>query len=360
MNMQQHAEAVGHNRFGGWVVIPPHGLTHLSFIPATVIAKVIDVAGPTAGHVAALMMDLQTRMKDLDNLVATSHPSLEGPLTMFNLTEEMADTELSMAHLKVGAVGWPYFEPRVQQRFQEGWRGGAVQDGEDEAELWLLPRHMPICSFGIFNPVGPTVSSLELSYVVPKEGDATWYLYSVLRHPFSPQITYLGAAPTREDIDRLIIKALSETDPATGVFGSGPDWLDIFSNKEAVVEGARQFALRTPDTDWRLRATALLVRGSTPWARVTEGIKGDEFDWPQEVGAVEGWLNAVTHPDVIAGHQLFLRSAWEGAKAFLRSPESPQAAQTAMTAGVAAGGARATADYEFRKREGPWVKVATL
>ena len=158
---------------------------------------------------------------------------------MFNLTEEMADTELSMAHLKVGAVGWPYFEQRVQQRFQEGWRGGGVREGEDEAELWLLPRHFPICSFGIFNPVGPTVSSLELSYVVPKEGDATWYLYLVLRHPFSPQITYLGAAPTREDIDRLIIEALSETDPATGVFGSSPDWLDIFSHKEAVVEGAR-------------------------------------------------------------------------------------------------------------------------
>jgi hypothetical protein len=360
MNMQQHAEAVGHNRFGGWVVIPPHGLTHLSFIPATVIAKVIDVAGSTAGQVAALMMDLQTRMDDLDNLVATSHPSLEGPLTMFNLTEEMADTELSMAHLKVGPVGWPYSEPRVQQRFQEGWRGGAVREGEDEAELWLLPRHMPICSFGIFNPVGPTVSSLELSYVVPKEGDATWYLYCVLRHPFSPQITYLGAAPTSEDIDRLITNALSETDPDTGVFGSGPDWLDIFSNKEAVVEGARQFALRTPETDWRLEATALLVHRSTPWARVTEGIKGDEFDWPQEVGAVEGWLNAVTHPDVIAGHQLFLRSAWEGAKAFLRSPESPQAAQTAMATVVEAGGARATADYEFRKLEGPWVKDATL
>ena len=79
MNMQQHAEAVGRNRFGGWAVIPPHGLTHLSFIPATADREVIDVAGSTAGQVAALMMDLQTRMNDLDDAVATTHPSLEGP-----------------------------------------------------------------------------------------------------------------------------------------------------------------------------------------------------------------------------------------------------------------------------------------
>ena len=128
-------------------------------------------------------------------------------------------------------------------------------------------------------------------------------------------------------------------------------WI-FFRTKKQLWRGARQFALRTPETDWRLEATALLVHGSTPWARVTEGIKGDEFDWPQEVSAVEGWLYAVTHPDVIAGHQLFLRSAWEGAKAFLRSPESPQAAQTAMATGVEAGGARATADYEFKKARG--------
>jgi hypothetical protein len=326
-------------------------------VPAVEIAKVVDVAESTAGHVAALMMDIGTRMDDCAKLEATAQPSRSGPLVMFEISEELASSELKMVNLKVGPIGWPYLDQRVQHRVLGGWRGSPDPSSEDNADCWLLPRHVIICSFGIFNPMGPTVNSLEAAFVKPFDGDPYWDLYWLLRHPLSPQLTHLGSASLDEGLDALITASLAETDPNSSVFGSGPDWLDIFSHDEAVLDGARRFAAGKPDTDWRLEAMALIVHSSDPWQRITSGVSGEEFDWPAEVEPIDGWLHAVTKPDVIAGHQLFLRSAWEGATAYMDSRwEDSEAAQAATDVMSKIAHARALADYEFRDREDPFVK----
>lgn len=362
MNARQHGEADVHDRLGGWVAFEEIGLVHLTFVPALEIERVIDSAEDTAGNVAALMMDVETRRSDLAALFELARPSLEGPLTMFDVPEDETDDALRMSNLRAGPIGWPYLDQRVQRRVLDGWNG-EDPPGEEDADTWLLPRHVIIASFGVFNPMGPTVSSLEAAFV-PGDGDGGhWSLFWLLRHPSSPAITYLGSAPDPDGLQAIIVDSLAATDPDRSVLGSGPHWLDIHRLDAAVLEGARRFARAQPDTDWRTEALSLVVHSSDPWAQILQGVSGEELDWPTDLDDVEGWLQAITDPDVIAGHQLFLRSAWAGAVALSTSSrEVADAAQAATTAQAAANAlmavarARAMADFELRARVPPIVK----
>jgi hypothetical protein len=360
MNARQHADGTGRDRFGGWVTLPDLGLTHLTFIPAVEIDRVISVAEETLGHVAALMVDFDTRRYDLANMEATAQPSIEGPLTMFETKDEV-EIEMPMVNIKLGPIGWPYLDQRVQHRFLDGWRAEDEREpGDEDADTWLLPRHLLICSFGIFNPMGPTVSSLEAAMVTFRDRDPYWSLFHVLRHPMSPRVTHLGSTNTLDDLDGLITESLAVTEDVC-VLGTGPHWLDIFGHFDAVIEGARRFASMTTETDWQLQAMSLMVHSSDPWARISEPVTGDEFEWPSGLDPIEGWLQAITNPDVVAGHRLYLRSAWEGARAYMEANwASPEPAQMATDAMTRIAHARAAADYEFRDREGRFVMQPRL
>jgi hypothetical protein len=315
MNRRQHDEPAGDNRFGSWVHIPGLGLTHHTFIPAGEIEKLACSALATFGNVAALMIDVERSKRDLDDLIATARPSLDGPLTMYNISPETLTNNLPVVNMTTGPKGWPYFDQRVQKRVQSGWTAeGDASGAEDGGDLWLVPRHAPICGFGNFNPMGPTVGSLEAAVRVAPDGTESWVLYYVQRHPVSPSVRYLGHAEDLDSFGPLIIRALNGRDPEVAVFGSGPEWLDIWMHEDAVLEGVRQFARASPEADWSARA-ALLRRSSNPWDRLSDSNAPDDRDAEDEGDQIEAWLAAITNLDVVASHQLFLRSAWEPARA---------------------------------------------
>jgi hypothetical protein len=323
------------NRFGGWTSVSDLGLVHLTFIPAFEIEKLIVDAGPTIGDVAALMIDVGTRMRDVARALELADP----PQIRHCLVGDEAVAQLPLINWKAGPIGWSYMD-------QEPDCASASTPETGPENEWLAPRHLLICSFGIFNPMGPTVSSLEAAFTARRGVEAYWRLFWVMRHPSAPEIEQLGAAPTPEALAELVIEALEVAEQ--GVFGSGPEWLDIHAMHDAVLAGAQRFAQVQSDVQWRAEADALVWYAHNPWARVSEHQPPVESAWPPEADSTECWIQAITDREVISGHQLYLRSAWEGAKAYRDSGWDPARAQSVADAIRRIAHERVEANSSFR------------
>jgi hypothetical protein len=301
---------------GSWIVTQDLGLVHHAYIPGIQIEKALGEARGTAGNVLALIVQPVERISDaaeLRGLAAGDRFDVKsvGP------TEVLAG--LSSLWLDNGPLDMSYL---------------ADHDSEDidpEEELWMTPKHVPVCSFGIFNPYGPTVSSLEIGYEVDPAGDLVMSLYFVLRHPSGPRIEYLGDAPTAEDMAELIMSSLSKVED--GVLGVGPEWMNVFAERyrEAVDQGLRSWASASgnADRDWGKEGTELLDCALNPWSRMwSEWARADP---PPEAASdpIGYWIDALNDWTVVLGEQLYIRSAWQRAIATLEDPDSPGWAQSA-------------------------------
>lgn len=172
-----------------------------------------------------------------------------------------------------------------------------------------------LVSFGIFNPVGPSVGTLQVSIdYVNQRG----VLIERLRHPFSPSAT-LHAVFDQDGFGRigeLTGEVLSRLE------WGGLDWCEIRieSEDEAnhALTGLYEFGRRTFETEAEARsaANALLANIWNPWGRL-----GEDRDFPEIIHGEDAWMDwifAVTHPMNINNHHAFLRSAWEGAIGFVQ------------------------------------------
>jgi len=324
LNFRQ-AKELHRNRLGGWIALEGLGLVHQTFIPAFVAEGLLRDAGSNIGDVIALILETRERWNDIIDAGGG------GP-------EPGADAleELRRAPVKSGPIGFSYL-------------ASTAEDQADEPlNPWLVPRHLPICTYGYFNPMGPTVNSLEAAM----QPGGSWRLWHVLRHPLCPEITLVGEG---EELDDLIANAVRDPE----IVGSGPDWLEIHAYREAVMRGAYEYAASDDDTDWRAEADALVWFSSDPWARVSgpDEPPADASRWPTDADPAACWVEAITDLDVIAGHQLYLRSAWEGAAAYAASEfEDPDAAQRVCNAVKEISRQRALADFHFRNDQLPFVK----
>jgi hypothetical protein len=172
---------------------------------------------------------------------------------------------------------------------------------------WLVPRHELICSMGIFNPSGPTVASLEASW---KSGE-DWSLYLVIRHTVTPRITLLAEGTGGHELDTAISEAFPQEVGET--LGGGIEWLATNGRPDAVRRGLLALTRALDPNELAGRAASLLRDPDDPWLRLS-AERDDPITEP-DVDA-DSWIDAITHPVVIAGHQLFIRSAWEGALSF--------------------------------------------
>ena len=320
--------------FGGWLAVSPFNFIRTWFLPAGVIEEIQVLSQSSFGTVAGLMFvsfeETYARQEGLEiKLEIDQHNEVfEDAVHTLNLNNGF------LVHSTLLSFG--------------------DEDANDNSwQMWLKPRHSLVCSFGIFNPVGPTVSSLELGL----DGDE-WVLYWVMRHPHGPEIVEVGTTPVSEAplrIPELIENCLAETHQ--GVLGSGCHWMDIRLPQYAVAveQGLRRFASASHDTDWRAKCQKVVAGQCDPWATLELNDSDlPEIDITDEISL---WIELVTDPNVIFGHQAFVRSAWEGSKHFaIANFDTAQSTANSIMYGVRE---RLLDDFAFRESEGLLIQHPT-
>jgi hypothetical protein len=176
-----------------------------------------------------------------------------------------------------------------------------------------LATETTLATMGIFNPSGPTVGSIEIA-VNYRIGAAL--LLERSRHPHYPT-TQVHAVLDRDgfnNIDRLLEGLVGRLEWSTF------DWWDIRTATDrdaaAMRRGLQRFAVAHPDNDYERLALELLETLHDPWARVDHGFE-TSLVAPVETDPIGLWIEAICHPENVDNHCAFVRSAWEGASAWL-------------------------------------------
>lgn len=322
--------------FGGWVVVSSFNLIRNTFLPLPIIEEIQVLSQRSFGTVSGLMA-----VWFEESFSRPSSLKIEVGIGQHNEDFESAahsvhiNNELSQ------------FSTLIDRSVND------AIDFENGSGKWLRPRHSLVCSFGIFNPAGPTISSLELSL-----SSEEWILYWAIRHPHGPEIVEIGRSATEDAsvlIPHLIERCLSDRNE--GVLGSGCQWMDVRlpQFEAAVIRGLRGFVLASPDIDWRSECRRIVGGQCDPWAMLElddEALPEFEID-----NVIDLWVSLVTDPNVVFGYQAFIRSAWEGSKRFAQGDfEGAQATASAINYGVRE---RLIDDFEFRNRDGLLIQHPT-
>lgn len=197
-------------------------------------------------------------------------------------------------------------------------------------ELWGIPHSRPAAVFGVFNPAGPSVGSIEVAVDYRHQ---LAFVLERLRHPFSPTLK-LHAVLDRDGFDRRpdLVRSI-----VGGLGWSLLDWCAVLDRDpdvaDAVYQGLGDFAVRQR-IDVAAAADALVAHVDSPWERLSAGKPGEAVG-PQSAENVERWVEIVTHPRNVDTHVAHLRSAWEGALALDRGPDQAQHVADRLAAEIA-------------------------
>ena len=321
---------------GGWVAISEFGFVRQMFIPAQIMETIMRDGAQTFGAIAAFMQAMFETLYTREEIVIEIG---DRSPTSHNSEFDSAVQNICMAN---GPFAWSYFLTPSDQPSFGTWNRDDEQLG-DQLE-WLSPRHILVCSFGVFNPAGPSVSSLELGL-----DGMQWNLFHVLRHPFGSTVEFLDSCPLADASDALPFKIIEALE-IHEVLGSGPDWMEICAPafEDAIYEGLRLFAEKYDATELTQRIRKMLVSQGDPWQRLSLGNEG--LDSVEIESTIDTWVNLVTDPTIISGHQLYIRSAWEGAKIF--SLGKTQEAEDTAAAIRRTVYERLLDDFTFRNEDG--------
>ncbi len=315
---------------GGWVAAADFGLVRQWYLDAFLIEEICFHSQSTFGNVVALILN-SFEIAYERNEVAQQVGS-KG----IDHNEYFAESMKNL-NMKNGRLNWSNYS-------------SVELDRNDKESLWLVPRHSLICSFGIFNPAGPTVSSLELGL-----NGKEWKLYFVIRHPIGAQVIEIASSRIDEakiKIPQFIEDSIAEI--GNGVLGSGPHWMDIRMSgfSDSIVRGLRRYAQLSTETDWSLECDRIISQEGDPWSEVPFAksengleISGDPIDT---------WIELILNRDVIFGHRAFMRSAWEGAKFFSQGDFA--GAQSTANAIIYAARERLLDDFYFRDSVGALIQ----
>jgi hypothetical protein len=205
--------------------------------------------------------------------------------------------------------------------------------------LWLYRHDAVLASWGIFNPLGPSLGSLEvlINYSLGKGIIVERTIH------FSGSMLRVHAVLDREgfnrkdDFGRAIL---------AGLDWGGIDWCDIRTVPEdddehpgKMRQGLYHYAQRTmPDVlVVTAQVHALLASLRNPWIRINQPDLVSDYELSDDPWI--DWVDIVAHPLNVDSHLKFLRGAWLGAKYFIRGAD--QAAYMSMAC-----------DHEWKIREG--------
>jgi hypothetical protein len=309
MNSDTGAELLSWPIIGGWVVADYIGLAHVSHLNGSAIENIaVDAHAGFGTSMGISLGQLSQSSNEPDDTTL-----IAGSVDNHNST---AREVLRTLQNRTGPIGHSY-------RLPEGYQPSpSIGTFSDSPENWLMPKHLPLANFGIFNPAGPTVGSLEVGF----RGDQQ-DLYLVMRHPFSAECIHMASA------DLLLGPAAFSDlirDWLAGLEWSPLDWVTVVDESiaEAVSEGLRGYASAFHHDVLHEHLTQL-IRDKDAWLRV---LTKREIEY--DLGDVGDWVQLVSKESNGWEYQVFIRSAWEGAKIF--------------GDGGAAGLAEVTADF-FRR-----------
>ena len=187
------------------------------------------------------------------------------------------------------------------------------QDGRADRHLLWLDDGPILLLAGWFNPVGPTLSTLE-----HRRDPATGagFLVAYTRHPMAPRYVVVARADTADDVRAALPYAMAEV-----LAGSPPNVMSVAACpdelRDAVLDAVRAAAHRqvaeAGTTFDDLRRHVLRTLGD-PWGYAGEPRpEGHERAVPHRVeGAYEAWLAAVCDDDNFAANVMQLPQAWDG------------------------------------------------
>ncbi|MGQ0467397.1 MAG: hypothetical protein ACT4QG_19035 [Sporichthyaceae bacterium] len=192
----------------------------------------------------------------------------------------------------------------------------------DRSLLWL-DRAAVLLLCGWFNPIGPTLSTLEVS-TAPLEDREQLVVFA--RHPMLPEYRVAAQVHSSEQVLATLgaaVESMVTSAPPNVVVLSGcPPEL-----QPAVVEALRTVVERlAKETGVSLldeRARVLRHLGD-PWAFAgEEREEGSEQPVPPPASEDEfqEWLNAVTAPENVVSNMIHFGRAWDGSLNWLRSTD---------------------------------------
>ena len=192
------------------------------------------------------------------------------------------------------------------------------------SDLWQFPS-TPFLLYGIFNPVGPTMGSLEVV-----NGISESYIVNRWRHPFHPGERVLFALKEEDGVLVCMQRAVLEL----ADFISPPDFVSIPQNlppesRDGIFRALISMAEMFEHNGENLLGKAIRMYDfPNPWVRPTE----DESTNSETPADFEGMTNAEAYSNVSNNPFLvdfnigLFQAWWEGAIAFMADPNDPQSA----------------------------------
>ena len=190
-------------------------------------------------------------------------------------------------------------------------------------ELWSFQHSRVLCRFGIFNPVGPSIGSLEVA-IDYNLGSAL--LLERTRHPLSPSLR-LHAVIDREGYESIAVFG-------AGVLADLPwspfDWFEFeeWSQEDdnTMLRGLLTFGYRhaAEGVDLGLKAAQLVACLGQPWDILERPDDLPLYPLPEEEDPVEYWAVVVSRSWNIDNYKAYLRSAWQGAIAWITGASDPE------------------------------------
>lgn len=306
------------------------------------LAKAKGVRGSFYVSDGYIAYDIATPSFVLDSLARQT----DGSDLNLVLTEVFSNLKRAMEVVDAAGIGRPHddapwngpvtpgtpADPYLQD-IASGASQAIVERPQEAAEpdsrlLWA--NHVTdLVTTAIFNPVGPTITTLQLGGT---HGDRWRPLLRIMRHPFSPEYGVVGFAETEDELAALIQAAMPPD------IGSLPEAVHLTAPEDlwdvtfsSVVEALNAKWLESGEGESiGQRAAVLRHYAGRAWDRLNKtdevampaspyvGVEGIEYaQEPGEGRAFEDWFYAVTATDNVFGTLLQMNSAWDGAIGFL-------------------------------------------
>jgi hypothetical protein len=312
---------------GSWWASKDGQIWYSTFLSHRMLASVLgDGRRGPASHALYRLVDRVAgdRVDQLSRLAVEHGMRSDGPPSTWAGTRE-AHAFTAIARLSGGA-------PLIQlaNRLSAG-----TPPTHSEPELAVVWPTLLLAAWGIFNPVGPTLTSLGLT-VVP---DGRILLCEWMRHPSGPQYRAHAVLADMElaTIERALRELMVDT------FGAQdfdrcpvPSCLPEFvlpvgqsHRSDLVRELLREIAERFVDPR-QLIADANEYRyfAGDAWARMSgnrvpapdDGLEPGQATSAQ---AADYWWQAVTDPPHVNGHVNHFPQAWDGSQLFLQKSHDP-------------------------------------